>query len=288
LTPPPSTPVAISAANAGQVADAALDPAVGGTDAFGAVMSSADSPQSKPRVLLRAMQAVSAQAKKPRSSSGLSDAPDDGQCGVSGSVTITQSGTDATIRFNACEDVPGQVLNGTVSATAVTDNPPNYSATFSVNLSFTESGSQTLRLVGSFSISETCDSFGTNCTGTFTGSSLGAAHGSEVWFISGFTIRSVENAGLIDVTANYIVASSELNGSVSVLVPNSSPIRFMSGAAYPHSGVVQINGAASSSAVITILSGTASDPNAVRVELDFNGGGVDDTKFYSWNQLETF
>ena len=283
LPQPPSTPISINASNINQVTDASLDPAVGGTGAFGASISSADSPQSNPRALLRAMQAVSTQAKKPRSSSGLSDAPEEGACLESGSVTITASGNSATIRFNNCSDFPGQVINGTVSATGMVEGTNSFQANFSVDITFSESGSQALRLVGNFSISETCDSSG-NCTGTFSGSSLGAAHGAEVWFISSFNITSVESGGFIDVTANYRVSSNQLNGSV--LVSTNGPIRFASGANYPQSGIINITGA-NSSARITITSSNPVDTNAVQVQVDADGDAVfETTNSYSWDQLE--
>jgi hypothetical protein len=285
LPQPPSTPIAITASNINQVTDASIDPAVGGTGAFGASIASADTPQSNPRVLLRAMQAVSSQAKKPRSSSGLSDAPEEGACLESGSITITASGNSATIRFNNCSDFPGQVINGTVSATGMVEGTNSFQANFSVDITFTESGSQALRLVGNFAISETCDSSG-NCTGTFSGSSLGAAHGAEVWFISSFSITSVESGGFIDVSASYTVSSNQLNGSVQV--STSGPIRFASGANYPQSGVINITGAANSSARITITSSNPVDTNAVQVEVDANGDGTFDgpPTTYSWDQLE--
>src|SRR5687767_97023 len=168
LPQPPSTPIAITASNISQVTDASLDPAVGGTGVFGATTSSADTPQSSPRVLLRAMQAVSSQAKKPRSNgSPLSDAPVTELCSVSGSVTVDATSTSATIQFNNCSDFVGQVINGSMSATAVAETSTSFTANFNVDITFTETGSQALRMVGAFSINEVCDSSGLNCTGTF-------------------------------------------------------------------------------------------------------------------------
>lgn len=287
LPPVSSTPVAISSANMNQVADAALDPAVGGTGAFGASISSTDTTQSNPRVLLRALQAVSDQAKKPRTSSGLTDSPDSGPCAVSGSVTITASGNSASITFNNCSDVPGQVLNGSVSATGISETANSFAATFNVDLTFTETGSQALRLVGNFAISENCASPGMNCVGTFSGSSLGAAHGNEVWYISSFAITSVDVVGgFVDVSASYTVSSSHLNGSVQV--STSPPIRFAVGANYPQSGTIQITGANSTSALITINSSVPNDTNAVLVQVDSNSAnpGFEFTEDYSWLELE--
>lgn len=287
LPQPPSTPITITASNINQVTDASLDPAVGGTGVFGASTSSADTPQSNPGVVLRAMQAVSSQAQKPRStSSGLSDAPVTEPCALSGSVTFDQSGTSATIRFNACSDAIGQVINGSVTATGIVEGTTSFQANFNVDITFTESGSQPLRMVGNFSISENCPT-ATTCTGTFSGSSLGAAHGSEVWFISSFNITSVENAGVFQVTASYTVASSDLNGSVSVIT--DSPILIQVGTGtYPHGGVIRVTGANNSSAVITINSSTPSDVNAVTVQIDLapGDGATDITSNFSWNALE--
>ena len=287
LPQPPSTPVNITASNINQVTDASLDPAVGGTGAFGASMSSAGTPQSNPGVLLRAMQALSSQAKKPSStSSGLSDAPVTEPCLISGSVTVDASGSTASIRFNACSDAVGQTINGSVTATGIAETTTSFQANFNVDITFTESGSLPLRMVGGFSISENCPTPST-CQGTFSGTSLGAAHGSEVWFITSFNIQSTENAGVASLFASYTVSSSDLNGSVSVLTEN--PILIQVGnATYPHGGVIRVTGANNSRAVITINNVPPSDVNAVTVAIDLApGDGVTDiTSNFSWNALE--
>ena len=286
LPQPPSTPITISASNINQVTDAALDPAVGGTGAFGASIASTDTPQSNPQVLLRAMEAVSSQARKPRSSgSPLSDAPVTEPCLVSGSVTVDATSNSATIQFNNCSDVAGQSINGVVTATGVVEGTTSFQANFNVDITFTETGSQPLRLVGAFSISENCPSGAGSCVGTFSGSSLGAAHGSEVWFVSSFAITSVQNGSFVDVSVSYRVSSSQLNGSVQVIT--NGPIRFASGANYPESGIIEITGAGTTKALITITSSDPALANAVQVQLDVDGiVSYESTQTFSWNQLE--
>lgn len=287
LPQPPSTPITISASNINQVTDASLDPAVGGTGAFGASIASTDTPQSNPRVLLRAMEAVSSQARKPRSSgSPLSDAPVTEPCLVSGSVTVDATSNSATIQFNNCSDVAGQSVNGVVTATGVVEGTTSFQANFNVDITFAETGSQPLRMVGAFSINENCPSGAGSCVGTFSGSSLGAAHGSEVWFISSFAITSVQNGSFVDVSVSYRVSSSQLNGSVQVIT--NGPIRFASGATYPESGIIEITGAGTTKALITITSSDPALSNAVQVQLDVDGiAGYESTQTFSWNQLET-
>ena len=289
LPEPPSTPVAITASNINQVTDASLDPAVGGTGAFGATISSADTPQPNPRVLLRAMQAVSSQAKKPRaSSSGSTDVPINEVCPFGGTITGDETSTSATIRFSSCSQEPGQVINGSVSVTVRHHTPPtNFGADFSVDITFTETGSQPLRLVGNYSFEESCTSFGDNCNTVFAGSKLGAAHGAEVWFISGFSISAVENSitGFVALSAVYRISSNQLNGSVQV--NTTAPINFGPGATYPESGSVRITGANNSSAVITISSSVPTVSTAVLVQVDTDGiGGFDFQEDYSWTELE--
>ena len=288
LTPPPSTPVAITTSNLQQVTDASLDPAVGGTDAFGTSTSSADAPESKPRVLLRAMQSLSNEAKKPRaSSSGLSDAPVSETCAFGGSITGDETPTSATLNFNNCSPETGEVINGSLSVNVLENTTFTFRASFNVNITFTQTGSQPLRLVGSFSINEACDPvFPSNCTGTFSGASLGAAHGAEVWFISGFNIMAVTTNGNVSITASYTVASSDLNGSV--VVNTTTPIEIAAGASYPHVGVIRVSGANGSKADISITSANPADPTAVQVQIDANGDDVFEapTLAYSWNQLE--
>ena len=288
LPQPPSTPVAITTSNLQQVTDAALDPAVGGTDAFGTSTSSADTPQSKPRVLLSAMQSLSSQAKKPRaSSSALSDVPVNETCAFGGTVTGDETPTSVNINFNACSPEMGEVINGSLSASILEKTSTTFRANFNVNVTFMESGSQPLRLVGSFSINEACDPvFPSNCTGTFSGASLGAAHGAEVWFISGFNIMAVTTNGDVTINASYTVASSDLNGSVTV--NTTSPIQIAANAPYPHDGLIRVVGANGSNAEIKITSADPELPTAVQVRIDANGDTVFDapTLAYSWKQLE--
>ncbi|HZO04555.1 MAG TPA: hypothetical protein VFB93_25490 [Burkholderiales bacterium] len=287
LQEPPSTLIAISASNINQVTDASLDPAVGGTGAFGASTSSVDTPQPNTRALLRALQSVSRQAKQARpTSSGLSDVPVNESCPFGGTITGDETPTSATLRFNSCSPESGQVINGSASATVLINTSTRFQASFSLDVTFTQTGSQPLRLVGNFSIDENCPGGPGTCVVTFNGSSLGAAHGAEVWFIKSFNILSVEGPGFVDVSASYTVSSSDLGGSVQVIT--NTPIRFVSSAMYPESGQIRINGANGSNAVITINSSTPGDLNAVQVQVDLapGDGTPDITSNFSWNALE--
>lgn len=290
LTPPPSAPVAVTAANSTQVAATALEPAIGGGGALGAVLGVETTAAPKPRALTRTLLAVARDSKRqlsaPQIVVGVATTL---LCAVSGSVTIDEdpSGTSGTITFNACSDVPGETLNGSASATGISGAPDgsSFAATFSLDVTFTETGFAPLRAVGGFSISETCNITTLDCTGTFTGASLGAARGSETWFISNFTIMEAELAGAITTTANYTVSSTALNGSVAVITTTS--LLTAPGAQHPHVGVVVATGSNSSKVQVTVLGSNPTAADQVQIALDADGNGIfESTTPVSWSTLD--
>jgi hypothetical protein len=208
---------------------------------------------------------------------------------VSGSVTVDAGagGTSATITFNACSDIAGETTSGSASLTGVTAaaDGSSFSATFSIDVTFTETGAAPLRIAGGFSIGQTCNITTLDCSGTFTGTSLGAAQGTETWFITNFTITEVELAGTITTTLNYTVSSSALNGSVSVIT--SVPLKMLTTALHPYTGVVIATGSNNSKVRVTVI---GSDPTAagqVQIEVDADGDGTyEGSTLHSWSELD--
>ncbi len=160
LTPPPSTPVAVTAANATQVSATALKPAVGGGGALGTASGVETTAAPQPRAVTRALLAVSRDSKTQLSASQsvVAAAANTTPCHIDGTKTvdISADGTSGTITFNACSEVAGETISGSASATGVSVAPDRsrFSGNFRVDLTFTANGFAPLRVVGSFSIDE--------------------------------------------------------------------------------------------------------------------------------------
>src|SRR5437879_11002921 len=171
-----------------------------------------------------------------------------------------------------------------MGGSAVTDGS-HFSENYSYDVTFTETGFSPVRIVGSFSLDETCSNFSTrDCTSNFTGTSLGAQQGAETWFITNFTITEafVSSTQTSTITANYTVSSTALNGSVAVIT--STPLKILASARHPYTGVVVATGSNNSKAKVTVL---GSDPTAsaqVQIEVDANGDGTYGTSnCYLWS-----
>jgi len=292
LTPPPSTPVAVTATNSTQVAASALEPAIGGGGALGAVAGVETTAAPKPHAITRTLLAVARDSKRrlsaPQSIMGVvTTSP----CAVSGSATVDDNGTSATVTFNACSDVAGETLSGSGSATGIsgTANGSSLSANFSLDVTFTETGVAPLRVVGGFSFSENCTVVGglatSDCTDNFTGTSLGAVRGTETWFITNFTITEAQLGTTITTRVNYTVSSSALNGSVTVIT--SSPLQTLTTAQHPFTGVVVATGLGNSKVKVTVLGSDPTFLGQVRIEVDADGDGVfEDLRTFSWSTLD--
>jgi len=291
LTQPPSTPVAVTAANANQVAATALEPAIGGAEALDVVLGveTTAAPKSS-RAVTHTLRAVARDTKKrlsaPRTVVGVVTTE---PCAVSGSVTVDDNGTSATVTFNACTEVAGETLSGSASATGIVETASSFAANFALDVTFTETGVAPLRVAGGFSISETCavvSGIATNdCTGNFTGTSLGAVRGNETWFITNFTITEAQLGAIITTTANFTVSSSALNGSVTVIT--STPLLTLTTANHPHAGVVVATGSGNSKVRVTVLGSNPTAANQVRIEVDANGDGTFEVNtLFPWSTLD--
>ncbi|HYS51816.1 MAG TPA: hypothetical protein VEM33_08040, partial [Burkholderiales bacterium] len=184
MTQPPSTPVAVTANNATQVSATALKPAVGGGAlATAGGLETTAAPQA--RVVTRALLAVARDSKTQLSASqGVVGAAAQTTCSFGGTKTadISADGTSGTFTFNACSDIAGETISGSISVTGVsaTSDGSHFSGNFSEDITFTVTGFAPTRIVGSFSLDETCSNFSTrDCTSRFTGTSLGAQQGAE-------------------------------------------------------------------------------------------------------------
>jgi len=293
LTPPPSTPVGITATNATQVGATALKPAVGGGGALTTVTGLETTAAPQTRAVTRALLAVARDSKTPLSASQsvVGAAAQTIQCAVSGSVTadISADRTSGTFTFNACSDVAGETISGSASATGVSaaSDGSSFSGNFRIDITFTETGFAPTRIVGDFSIGETCNTSTHDCTSNFTGTSLGAQQGSETWFITNFAIAEalVSSTQNETVTFNYTVASTALKGSVTVIT--STPFQGLKSARHPSTGVAVATGANNSKVRLTVLGSDPTAPGQVQIEVDADGDGAyESSTLYSWSTLD--
>jgi hypothetical protein len=293
LTPPPSAPVSVTAANATQVGATALKPAVGGGGALGTVSGVETTAASQTRAVTRALLAVARDSKTPLSASQsvVGAAAQTIQCNLSGSVTvdISADGTSGTITFNACSDFAGETISGSASVTGVSaaSDGSHFSGNFRIDITFTVTGFAPLRIVGSFSINENCNTSTHDCTSSFTGTSLGAQQGNETWFTTNFTITEafVSSTQTTTITANYTVSSTKLNGSVAVIT--STPLQILGSAQHPYTGVVVATGSNNSKVRVTVLGSDPTAPDQVRIEVDADGNGVyESSTLYPWSALD--
>jgi len=291
LTPPPSTPVPVTATNATQVSATALKPAVGGGGALGAVTGLDTTAAPQPRAVTRALLAVARDSQTQLSASqSVVDAAQT-PCHFGGFKTadFSADGTSGTITFNACSDVAGETLNGSVSATGffAASDGSHLSGNFRFDITFTETGFAPLRIVGDFSIVENCNTSTHDCTDSFTGTSLGTQQGSETWFITNFAINEafVSSTQNVTVDFHYTVSSTKLNGSVAVTT--TTPFQGLTSARHPYTGVVVATGANNSKARLTVLGSDPTAPDQVRIEVDADGNGTyESSTLYPWSTLD--
>jgi len=290
LTPPPSTPVAVTAANATQVSATALKPAVGGGAALGTVSGLDTTAAPQTRAVTRALLAVARDSKTQLSASQSVVGAAQTQCHFGGFKTadFSADGTSGTITFNACSDVAGETISGSISATGLVGAPggSHFSGNFRFDITFTETGFAPLRIVGDFSIVENCNT-SNDCTHSFTGTSLGSQQGNETWFITNFTINEslVNSTQNLTVTFNYTVSSTALNGSVTVIT--STPFQGLASARHPSTGVAVATGKNNSKVRVTVLGNDPTAPDQVKIEVDADGDGAyESSTLYPWSTLD--
>jgi hypothetical protein len=261
----------------------AVEPALSGVNVL-ATATGVETTTASPARLTQVMRSAVRPLRAPQTVLGVVQTL---ACSLSGSITIdaADNGLSATLTFNACSDFAGQSINGSITASgisAATDGS-SFSATYTMNITFIQTGFATLSMVGNFTLSETCTPGTFNCTTTFSGSSLGTQEGNEVWFITNFSITEAVTSASTTVTASYTVLSSVLGGALTV--NTTTPLVTLAGALHPHTGVILITGA--NSRVRVTVNNSGSTTSAVTVALDANGDNIfESSNSYSWAQLE--
>ena len=205
-----------------------------------------------------------------------------------------------TATFVGCALEPGfpeDLTNGTLELSNI-DNQglASFSATVTANLTFTSSGADDGSLAGSFTLSIVRD-MGV-VTVSLDGAELIAVDPSATPFavterLSNFHLVSVhDNKLTIDPnddtttdTGTFTYASTAIGGSVSVSITADVVSNFDH---FPHTGVIEIVGAAGTKIRVTI-NGNELDPpppDQLTIDFDLDGNpGFDATSGHSWFEL---
>ena len=290
----PTTPIAVTTTNAPAVAATAISGVTNVSLSSGSLIA-ADTTVATvpPRTLGRISVAAAKRAQEFLSGpQGVTGVVQTTNCAVSGSVTINaaDNGTSVSITFNNCSDYAGEVMNGTLSISNITDNGSQFTGTFSINLTFTASGYPTVRIVGGYSISmsytvDGLDNIATY-TATFAGTSFSVIEGSNVTTLSSFSFSEsyVASTGLYTFTANYTLAATEIGGSVTV--ETTVPFQQYGYRNYPFAGQLVATGTGNSKVRVTILGDETHALEDVQIEVDADGiNGYEMTILKDWNEL---
>src|SRR5256885_3716396 len=216
--------IVITSSNAQNVAGVAVTVSGGSTaSALTTVVGVETTTARKPRLITRVLEQVAAQASNaaamPQTVVGAMTTVD---CSKGGSVTIDEAsdGKSGTLTFNACSEIAGEVLSGSVTVTGLVSSvgSPNFQASFSMNITFTETGSPTVTMAGDFSVTRTCSTT-TDCTATFAGSRLSVAAGTTALTLSNFTLSETKTSTSVAPTvhATVSVTSNTINGSPTIV-----------------------------------------------------------------------
>lgn len=293
-----AAPVAVTSANAPQVASASLeasDGLSGNTEGVVGIVPAAVG-SSSPTDLNIVETIIDQVRKAPQIDNGgysIAAVQDVNQNCDSGNLSLTfndadnsaslTSGDTISMSANACT-FSGVTMNGSISISNVVVTgdqiTPPYSMQFRLTTSgfSVSSGGETAAINGSGTISEsTSDDI--TFTSSFSGAGIEMTAGNEVLTLTDYQITEVENeaTGAYSMDISATVSSPALGGSVTITtdVPLSGVYPFEADA-----GQITCTGDNSSVTIIVI------DSTSVQLEVDLDGDAVtDDTIIESWVNL---
>ncbi len=304
-TPPPAPTVALDAGNAEQVAGVALSQILG-SSTLGNALPNASAVGTATgvthRTTLGQLTARLTQRLAGQAAQAVSPAQMQTQtffCLISGSVTITLSadGTSADAIFNACEDFPGEIVNGSMSLSGITVGFDSvgrinfFSATVSVNLTISVAGNPDIVVTGSFSITETTTfvAAAPSTTTTIKGTNLVATSAGETLQLFNFSFVDTFDlmSSLATSDGDFTMDCTVIGGVVAVLTPIAFQIDTAS-AISPDSGQTEIDGADGSQIVVTAIGNElAPVGNQVMLDIDADGDGSFETTINTtWTALD--
>lgn len=226
-------------------------------------------------------------------------------CAVSGTATGTVDDRDNTgtltvgdvlsLSFNACSDVAGEVLNGSMSATytQIVQAPLTVGATVAVaNLGFSQAN-YNASIDGAFSLTYSEPSATASTIRIVVPNALALrastpAYSDTVTLLDGYTVDSRYDAdalppvgnvpGRTTTTASGAVASTVAGGFVRITT--LQPMIQYDIDPYPRSGQLDVVGKNGSLQAVVLST------SQVQIDLDADGNGVfDGSKVVAWDQL---
>ena len=275
----PTTPIAITTANADQVADESLD-ALENMDAgfdAGSIVAPTDTSRTKFSDL------VSLVRKKHREASPALAVGAVQNCTSGGTVTYPDSvlSFPLTITFNGCVEAAG-TINGSITVTGSGNLDSTFNGSFIFN-NMTLNGPINYGLNGTLNVSYTDN--GVNESGSVSSALIQITEGSDVTDITNLSLAYTENysTGAGSENINYTVNSTRLNGSVTVAT--TTTLLYRNNNDYPYIGQAVITGASGTKIRLTATNDDPTDTSAVIKEVD-TGSGYGPTTTLSWLALD--
>ena len=206
-------------------------------------------------------------------------------CQISGDITVSSDASSVTEAFNACSDLAGESVSGVIAISGFASTPSSFSASVSINLTFSVSGFPDQNFTGSFGISET--GLGSSVTTiTISGANLVLRQGASTEDLGNFSFSTTIDTSTSDTTnsVSFMYSSAEIGGTVSVTT--LTPFQTSPGKTFPHAGAIQITGVNSSAIRITVNGDESGLAPQVAIQLDADGNGVFDlTLNRNWSDL---
>ena len=203
---------------------------------------------------------------------------------TSGDITVVSDAASISETFNACAE-GGLTINGSITISGFTSTPSSFSASVSVNLTFSATGFADQTFTGNFTISET--GIGSNLvTITISGMDLVLHQGTDTQHLANFTFSTtidISTSGTTD-SVSFAFSSADIGGTVTVTT--LTPFQTTPGRKFPHTGAIQITGVNGSTIRVTVNGDETGSNPQVTIQLDANGDGVFEvTLNKNWSDL---
>jgi len=283
----PSAPLVLTSANAQNVAGDATLAAIGASSNGGGLFLAADTRSSSvrpkthvlSRLLMQEIDRLNLQ-----SPSIIAAVVQTFPCAFGGSRSEDATQNSATVTFNNCSEATGESISGSIAISNITGAATSFSASVSVNLTFSATGFPDESFTGSFTMS--LSTVGAVTTITLSGGEILTHTGTNFERLSSFTlVSSSDSSSLVrtdSVTLTY--ASTEIGGSVTITT--TKPFETIDGRTFPHAGAILIVGASGGKIRVTVLGDETLPAPQVRIELDADGDDTFETTLdRNWSDL---